>query len=58
MHCENVFILTLRPHRVSINEVLSFILDLAKLDKGMVLTINSDKKAVLAFSLFFTKDTP
>lgn len=58
MHRANVFVLTLGPHGASTDEVLSFILDLSKLDRGMVLTINGEEKAVLAFPLFFAGDMP
>jgi hypothetical protein len=58
MHCANVFILTFGLHRASIDKVLLFILDLLKLDRGMVLTVNSEEKVILAFLLFFAKDMP
>ncbi|ELR04371.1 hypothetical protein GMDG_06740 [Pseudogymnoascus destructans 20631-21] len=58
MHRANVFVLTLGPHGASTDEVLSFIVDLSKLDRGMVLTINGEEKAVLAFPIFFAGDMP
>ncbi|ELR10244.1 hypothetical protein GMDG_04632 [Pseudogymnoascus destructans 20631-21] len=44
MHRANVFVLTLGPHGASSDEVLSFIVDLPKLDRGMVLTINARRR--------------
>ncbi|ELR07442.1 hypothetical protein GMDG_08411 [Pseudogymnoascus destructans 20631-21] len=58
MHPANVFVITLGLHGSNLDDVLLSILDLPKLDRGMSLNINGEKKLVMAFMLGYIRDMP
>ncbi|OAF62844.1 hypothetical protein VC83_00622 [Pseudogymnoascus destructans] len=58
MKRSNVFVITLGPHGAKLNDVMSSLPELSKLDRGTILTINGKMKRVLAFPICFTGDMP
>jgi hypothetical protein len=54
----NMFPLTLGPHGSNFSDVISSIVGLAQLDKGIEIEINGEKKFVCVYILAFTGDMP
>jgi hypothetical protein len=53
MHYKNVIVLTITLHRLRLDDILALIIDHLKLEKGIVLNINSKEKLVIAFLLTY-----